>query len=308
MRKKINANITALVGKTPVVYLQVLGRGLPARVAAKLEYLNPGGSVKDRAALNMILDAEKRGFIKSGTTIVEPSCGNFGISLAMVCAARGYRLLLTMPDTTECNRINLFHAYGAEVVTTPGQEGMKGAIVKAALLAESLPDAFMPDQFSNPSNPEAHEKTTTLEIWDDTNGEIDILVAGIGTGGTITGLAKGLRRKKKDIRIIGIEPESSPVLSRGKAGKHKIPGISPGFVPRVLNRESLNEIILVSDQDALETAKRLQREEGIPAGLSSGAAAWAALELAKQEQNEGKLIVVIFPDSSEKYINMGLFK
>ena len=281
---------------------------MPAQVAAKLEYLNPGGSVKDRAALNMVLDAEKRGFIKSGTTIVEPSCGNFGASLAMVCAARGYRLILTMPDTTDGNRIDLFHAYGAEVVATPGQEGMKGAITKAALLVESLPDAFMPDQFSNPSNPEAHEKKTALEIWDDTNGEIDILVAGVGTGGTITGLAKGLRRKKKDIRIIGIEPESSPVLSRGRAGEHKIPGIGPGFVPEVLNKESLNEIMLVSDDEALETAKRLQKEEGIPAGLSSGAAAWAALEQAKQEQNQGKLIVVIFPDSSEKYINMGLFK
>ncbi len=326
MRKKIFPYITELIGKTPLVSLERFvddpdfrkkspNQGSedqtethPAHIVAKLEYLNPGGSIKDRIVQNMISDAEKRGFLKPGYTIIEPTSGNTGISLAMICAARGYKCILTMPDTTPPDIIRVFKVYGAEVLTTPGRDGMMGAIKKAEELIGNQKHMFMPQQFNNLSNPEIHEKTTAVEIWEDTGGKVDSVVAGVGTGGTITGLALGLRKKKKEIRIIAVEPTLSPVISGGKAGKHTIHGIGAGFIPRLLKKELLDEIVLVTDQDAAVTAGRILKTTGIPAGISSGAAAWAALKISRRPENRGKLIVVIFPDNSEKYINMGLLK
>lgn len=307
VKKRIFPDITYVIGKTPLIYLNRIARDSRGRIAAKLEYLNPGGSIKDRIALNMIQDAEKRGFLRSGSTLVEATSGNTGTSLALVCAVRGYRLILTMPDSVSAERVRQLEAFGAEVITTPGQEGMKGAIQKAMELAESDPEMFMLQQFNNPSNPEAHEKTTAQEIWDDTAGEVGVLVAGVGTGGSVTGIATALRKKRRDIRIVAVEPYGSPVISCGRAGRHSIFGIGAGFVPQVLDAGLLDEIVMVKDEDALETALALQKLEGVPAGPSSGAAAWAALEIAKRTEHQEKLIVVLFPDGSEKYITMGLF-
>ncbi len=308
MRKRIARDSTELVGKTPLVYLDRFADSSYGRIAAKIEYFNPGGSLKDRIALNMILDAEKRGFLKEGATIIEPTSGNTGIGLAFICAIRGYRLILTMPDTMSYERRKILKAYGAELVVTPGESGMKASIEKAEELIEEYPDAFMPQQFNNPSNPEAHEKTTGVEIWEDSAGDVDIFIAGVGTGGTITGVSKFLKKKKDSIKFIAVEPSNSPVLSGGKAGKHSIQGIGAGFIPSILNMNCIDEIITVNDKDAFETSKQLARREGIFAGVSSGAAAWAALQVAGRKENEGKLIVVVFPDNAEKYLSMGLLE
>lgn len=308
MRSRIAPDYASIVGRTPLVYLNKLVDEKDARIAAKLEYYNPSGSIKDRIVYNMITDAEKRGFLKPGSTIIEPTSGNTGISLAFMCAVRGYRLILTMPDTMSLERRKILELYGTELIITPGESGMKGAIEKAEELVEEISDVFMPQQFNNPSNPEAHEKTTAVEIWDDTAGEIDILVAGVGTGGTITGSATYLQRKRKKVLVVAVEPAHSAVLSGGVPGKHKIQGIGPGFIPKVLKRELIDDVITVTDEDALQTANRLARIEGIPAGISSGAAAYAAMEVAKKTAHQGKLIVVIFPDSADKYISMGLMK
>ncbi len=308
MRKKIFNDITELVGKTPLVYLNRFAEKLPAQIAAKLEYLNPAGSVKDRIALNMILDAEKRGFLNPGDTVIEPTSGNTGIGLAFVCAVKGYKLILTMPDTMSVERIKILEAYGAEIVLTPGDKGMKGSIEKAEELLAKHTKAFMPQQFNNPSNPEAHEKTTAIEIWEDTGGDIDIFVAGVGTGGTITGVAKYLKKKKDSIRFIAVEPKDSPVLSGGEPGKHKIQGIGAGFVPAILKKEYIDEIITVSNEDAFQTARTIMKKEGISVGISAGAAAWAAKQVAKRKENKHKLIVVIFPDGANKYISTELMK
>ena len=298
MRKRIARDSTELVGKTPLVYLDRFADNTYGRIAAKIEYFNPGGSLKDRIALNMIRDAEKRGFLKEGATIIEPTSGNTGIGLAFICAVRGYRLILTMPDTMSHERRKILKAYGAELVITPGEGGMKASIEKAEELIEEYPDAFMPQQFNNPSNPEAHEKTTGVEIWEDSAGDVDIFIAGVGTGGTITGVSKFLKKKKDSIKFIAVEPSNSPVLSGGKAGKHSIQGIGAGFISSILNMNCIDEIITVSDKDAFETSKQLARREGIFAGVSSGAAAWAALQVAGRKENEGKLIVVVFPDNA----------
>ncbi len=308
MRKRIARDSTELVGKTPLVYLDRFADNSYGRIAAKIEYFNPGGSLKDRIALNMILDAEKRGFLKEGATIIEPTSGNTGIGLAFICAIRGYRLILTMPDTMSHERRKILKAYGAELVITPGESGMKASIEKAEELIEEYPDAFMPQQFNNPSNPEAHEKTTGVEIWEDSAGDVDIFITGVGTGGTITGVSKFLKKKKDSIKFIAVEPSNSPVLSGGKAGKHSIQGIGAGFIPSILDTNCIDEIITVSDKDAFETSKQLARREGIFAGVSSGAAAWAALQVAGRKENEGKLIVVVFPDNAEKYLSMGLLE
>ena len=305
MKSKVLSDITGLIGKTPLVRIDGVEESL--FFAAKLEYLNPGGSIKDRVALNMILDAEKRGFIDDGTVIVEPTSGNTGISLALICAARGYRLILTLPESTLKEQIQQLITFGAEVIMTPEKEGMRGAIHRATEITETESNCFMPAQFNNPSNPEAHEKTTAPEIWDDTGGMVDVVVAGIGSGGTISGLAKGLKKKNKSIRFVGVEPASAPFISQGRSGRHRIPGIGPGFIPKVLNTEALDEILLVEDEEALQMARLIQKRDGIPAGLSSGAAAQAAQQLARRPENKNKLIVAIFPDSSAKYINMGLF-
>ncbi len=308
MRKRISGDVTELVGKTPLVYLDRFMGELPGRVAAKLEFFNPAGSVKDRIALNMILDAEKRGFLKPGDTIIEPTSGNTGIGLACIAAVKGYRLILTMPDTMSHERRRVLKAYGAELIITPGEDGMKGSIEKAEELVEQYDNAFMPQQFNNPSNPEAHEKTTGVEIWEDSGGDVDIFVAGVGTGGTITGVGKYLKKKKNTVRVIAVEPDDSPVLSGGEPGKHKIQGIGAGFIPKVLETDIIDDIIRVKDEDAFECARELAKKEGIFAGISSGAAAWAARLIAKKKENEGKLIVVIFPDSADKYLTTGLLE
>ena len=308
MKSKIGNNLMTLVGKTPLVYLDKIANGNPARVAAKLEYYNPTGSVKDRIVLSMIVDAEKRGHLKSGSTIIEPTSGNTGIGLACFCAIKGYGLKPTMPDTMSLERRKLLKAYGANLVITPGERGMRGAIEKAEELLEESSNAFMLQQFNNTSNPEAHEKTTAVEIWEDTANEIDIFVAGVGTGGTITGVARFFKKKKVDVKIIAVEPENSAVLSGRGPGKHGIQGIGAGFIPRVMDKSCIDEIICVTDEAAIETCRRLAVEEGILAGISAGAAAWAALKMSEKTENEGKLIVVIFPDSGEKYLSMGIFE
>ena len=305
---KIYNDITETIGHTPLVRLHRLAHGSKAQVVVKLESFNPLSSVKDRIGAAMITDAEERGLLKHGSVLVEPTSGNTGIALAFVAASRGYRLILTMPDTMSMERRQLLEIFGAELVLTPGTEGMKGAIRKAEELAATIPGAFMLQQFNNPANPGIHRRTTAEEIWSDTDGQADILVAGVGTGGTITGIGEVLKSRKPEFRVVAVEPADSPVLSGGQAGPHKIQGIGAGFVPRVLNRKIIDEIIKVTNENAGITARRLAREEGILAGISCGAAVWAALEIAKRPENEGKLVVVILPDTGERYLTTWLFR
>lgn len=305
---KIFSHIGELIGNTPMVRLNRLAADCPALVAAKLEFFNPSSSVKDRAAWAMIGQAELSGRIRPGTVIIEPSSGNTGIGLAMACSIKGYRLIITMPESMSVERRKLIRGYGAEIVLTPADIGMKGAVAKAEELAASIPDAFIPQQFRNPANPEIHRKTTAEEIWNDTDGRIDILVSGIGTGGTVTGCGEVLKQRKNELLVIGVEPAASPVLSGGTASRHKIQGIGAGFVPDILNVSIYDEIMRVSDEDAMETARQLMRIEGIACGISSGAAAWAALQVARRAEHKGKLLVFIAPDSAERYMSTELFK
>jgi cysteine synthase A len=304
---KIADSISELIGRTPLLRLNRVTRGCKATVVAKLEAFNPCGSVKDRIGVAMIEAAERDGMIRKGTVILEPTSGNTGIALAFVCAAKGYPLVLTMPDTMSSERIQLLKLFGAEVVLTPGQDGMIGAVKKAEEMAAKDRRYFIPQQFRNPSNPEVHRKTTALEIWEGTDGKVDMIVAGVGTGGTITGIAEALKKKKPTFRAIAVEPKTSPVLSGGRPGAHQIQGIGAGFIPEVLRLELIDEVIRVTQENAGCFAKSLAREEGILAGISSGAAAWAAVEVAKREENEGKLIVVILPDTGERYLSAGFF-
>jgi cysteine synthase A len=304
---KISEAITELIGMTPLLKLNNFAGNCPAAVVAKLEYFNPGGSVKDRIGLNLIQRAEEQGLVNKGTVVIEPTSGNTGIGLAMVCAAKGYRIILTMPDTMSMERRTLLKAYGAEVILTPGKDGMKGAIQKAEELAGEYPGAFIPGQFVNPANPEKHYLTTGPEIWRDTGGKVDIFVAGVGTGGTITGVGEYLKEKKPEVKIVAVEPAASPVLSGGEPYPHPIQGIGAGFVPNILKRDLLDYIIKVGDDDAVNAARRLAREEGVLVGISSGAAAYAALQLARQVENRGKMIVVLLPDSGERYLSTELF-
>jgi cysteine synthase A len=305
---KIAKNITELIGNTPLVRLNRMTRGAQAEVVAKIESFNPCSSVKDRIAVSMIRTAEEQGLIKKDTVIIEPTSGNTGIALAFVCASRGYRLILTMPETMSVERRHILSIFGAELILTPGSEGMPGAIRKAEQLVAENNNYFMPQQFENPANPEIHRQTTAEEIWKDTDGRIDILVAGVGTGGTITGIAEVIKSRKPGFKVVAVEPADSPVLSGGKPGPHKIQGIGAGFIPDVMKLELVDEIIKVTNDDAGATARRLAREEGILAGISSGAATWAALEVAKRPENKGKLVVVILPDTGERYISTWLFQ
>jgi cysteine synthase A len=305
---KIYNDITETIGHTPLVRLHRIVNGSKAQVIAKLESFNPLSSVKDRIGAAMITDAEERGLLKPGAVLVEPTSGNTGIALAFVAASRGYRLILTMPDTMSVERRQLLEIFGAELVLTPGAEGMKGAIRKAEELEATIPGALMLQQFNNPANPEIHRRTTAEEIWNDTDGQADILVAGIGTGGTITGIGEVLKARKPGFMVIAVEPADSPVLSGGQAGPHKIQGIGAGFVPQVLNKDVIDEIIKVTNENAGIIARRLAREEGILAGISCGAAVWAALEVAKKPENEGKLVVAILPDTGERYLTTWLFR
>ena len=299
-------NIIASVGFTPLVRINKLGSG-KATILAKLESRNPCGSVKDRIAMSMIADAEEKGLLKKGTVIIEPTSGNTGIGLAFICAAKGYRLILTMPESMSIERRKLLQLFGAKIVLTSAERGMAGAVEKAEQLVAENPGAFMPQQFKNPANPQIHRETTALEIWDDCDGNIDILVCGVGTGGTITGCGEVLKGKNANLRVAAVEPKDSPVLSGGKAGRHKIQGIGAGFVPDVLNRGIIDEIILVSNEDAIGISRQLASKEGILAGISSGAAMQAAIELSNRPENEGKTIVVILPDTGERYISTEMF-
>ncbi len=302
-------SITELIGKTPLVKLNHLTEGLEATVVAKLEFFNPGGSVKDRISVAMLDAAEAAGKVTKDTIIVEPTSGNTGIGLAMVCAARGYKLVITMPETMSRERRMLLRAYGAELILTPGAEGMGGAIAKAESLAEAHPDVyFMPQQFANEANPAIHKVTTAEEIWNDTDGQVDIFVAGVGTGGTVTGVGEALKAKKADVKIVAVEPEASAVLSGCEKGPHPIQGIGAGFVPSILNTSIYDEIIQVSGENAFETARNTAKEEGVLVGISSGAAIWSALELAKRPENKGKLIVVLIPSNGERYLSTPLFE
>ena len=306
---RIYTSASQLIGKTPLLELTYMEKeyGLQARILAKLEYFNPAGSVKDRIAKAMIEDAERAGKLQPGSTIIEPTSGNTGIGLASVGAARGYKVILVMPETMSVERRQIMKAYGAELVLTEGAKGMKGAIEKAKELAEETPRSFLPGQFANPANPQIHRKTTGPEIYEDTDGNVDIFVAGIGTGGTITGVGEYLKEKNPNVKIIAVEPASSPVLSTGKAGAHKIQGIGAGFVPKILNTGIYDEIIPVEDRDAFATGKQIGKQEGILVGISSGAAVWAAMEVAKRPENEGKTIVVLLPDTGDRYLSTALF-
>jgi len=308
VKPKLAHNITELIGNTPLVSLEKLGKGLPGKLVVKLEYFNPLSSVKDRIGFAMIDEAERSGRLRPGMTIVEPTSGNTGIALAFVAAVKGYHLILTMPDTMSVERRQLLEILGAELILTPGSEGMNGAIQKATDLDAHHPDYYMPQQFENPANPEIHRNTTALEIWEDTAGEIDILVAGIGTGGTLTGVGEVLKELKPSFNVVAVEPSDSPVLSGGKAGPHKIQGIGAGFVPAVLNRDLIDEIVTVTNDAAGNMARRLAREEGILVGISSGAALCAGFTVASRAENEGKMIVVVLPDSGERYLSTWLFQ
>lgn len=306
---KIYESLTELIGKTPLVKLQNFQKEneLSSTVLAKVEFTNPAGSVKDRVALNMIEDAEEKGILQKGNTIIEPTSGNTGIGLAAVAVAKGYKVILTMPDSMSIERRKLLAAYGAQIVLTKGAEGMKGAIEKAKELQKEIPGSIIAGQFTNPSNPEAHYKTTGPEIWDDTDGKVDIFVAGIGTGGTVSGVGKYLKEKNPAIKIVGIEPFSSPVITKGTAASHGIQGIGANFVPDTLNKDILDEIILVKDEDATKTAKEICRSEGLLVGISSGAALYAACELAKREENKSKIIVALLPDTGMRYLSTSMF-
>lgn len=305
----IYKNTLELIGNTPLVEVTNIEKelGLEARVLVKLEYLNPAGSVKDRIAKAMIEDAEEKGILKEGSVIIEPTSGNTGIGLASIAAVKGYRMILTMPETMSVERRNILKAYGAEVVLTEGSQGMKGAIAKANELAKEIPNSFIPGQFVNAANPAAHRATTGPEIWNDTDGEVDIFVAGVGTGGTLTGVGEYLKSQKADVKVVAIEPATSPVLSEGKAGAHKIQGIGAGFVPDVLNTKVYNEIITIENDDAFATSKQFGKSEGILVGISSGAALKGAIELAKRPENKGKTIVALLPDSGDRYYSTPLF-
>ena len=307
--RKIYTSADQLIGKTPLLELVHLEKelGLEAKILAKLEYLNPAGSVKDRIAKAMIDDAESKGLLKPGSVIIEPTSGNTGIGLASVAAARGYRIIIVMPETMSVERRQLMKAYGAELVLTEGAKGMKGAIAKADELAKEIPGSFIPGQFVNPANPAVHRATTGPEIWEDTDGKVDFFVAGVGTGGTITGVGEYLKSQNPDVKVVAVEPASSPVLSKGTPGAHKIQGIGAGFVPAVLNTGVYDEIIAVENDDAFATGKKVGKSEGVLVGISSGAAVWAAIELAKRPENKGKTIVALLPDTGDRYLSTPLF-
>lgn len=303
----IHENVIGTIGRTPLVRISNLAPGLEAEIIAKLEYFNPLGSVKDRIGASMIEDGEKRGVLKPGGLVVEPTSGNTGIALAFVCAVKGYRLLLTMPETMSVERRKLLSHLRAELVLTPGSLGMAGAVSKAVEITEKNPGAYMPDQFLNPSNPLVHEKTTAEEIWTDTGGKVDILVSGVGTGGTITGVARALKARNRNFKAVAVEPDASPILSGGQAGPHPIQGIGAGFVPKVLDLSLVDEIVRVKSEDAFEIARRLAKIEGLLCGISSGAAMWAALQIAARKESKGKRIVVILPSTGERYLSTDLF-
>ncbi len=304
---KIANFISELIGHTPLLRLNRITQGCKGDVIAKLESFNPCGSIKDRIGFSMIETAEKAGVIQKDTIILEPTSGNTGIALAYICAAKGYPLVLTMPDTMSVERIHLLRMFGAEVILTPGNEGMTGAVKMAEEMASKDSRYFIPQQFKNPANPDIHRKTTALEIWEDTDGQVDVLVAGVGTGGTISGISEVIKKRKPEFKAIAVEPENSPVLSGGRPGLHKIQGIGAGFIPEVLRIDLVDEVVEVSNEDAVLLAKRLAKEEGVLAGISSGAAVWAAIEVAKRQESEGKMIVVILPDTGERYISTWLF-
>lgn len=306
----IKNSLTELIGHTPLLALRRWAKQqqLAAEIVAKVEYFNPGGSVKDRVALSMITDAEEKGLLKSGALIIEPTSGNTGVGLAWVASVKGYKIILTMPETMSLERRNLLKALGAQLVLTPGSEGMGGAIRKAQEIQAETPGSLILQQFENPANPLAHERTTAEEIWQDTDGQIDIFVASVGTGGTLTGTARGLKKKNPNIRIVAVEPAGSPVLSGGKAGPHKIQGIGAGFIPKILDTSLIDQIIPVTDEDAMRTSRELSATEGLLVGISSGAAAFAAREIAKEESNQGKRIVVLLPDTGERYLSTELFQ
>jgi len=307
IRLPVSPDMVRLVGHTPMVELKKIGKNLPARILAKLEFYNPCSSVKDRIGAAMVEAAERDGKLKPGITLVEPTSGNTGIALAWVSAVKGYKLKLVMPDTLSVERRKLMQALGAELILSPGAEGMKGAIGRAEGILASNPDHLMLNQFANPANPEIHRLTTAPEIWEDTEGQVDIFVAGVGTGGTITGVSEVIKRLKPSFRSIAVEPADSPVLSGGKAGPHKIQGIGAGFIPEILNRDILDEIITVKNEDAGEVARRLAREEGMVAGISSGANVWAAMQVAARPENDGKIIVTVIPDTGERYLSTWLY-
>ena len=301
---RVVEDVTKLIGNTPLVKLKKISSGLNTKLIAKLEFYNPCGSVKDRIGLSMIESGEKKGLINKDTVIVEPTSGNTGIALAFVCAQRGYKLILTMPESMSIERRKLLELLGAEIVFTPAEKGMSGAVEKAEQLLQEIPNSFMPQQFKNPANPQIHRKTTGEEIWRDTDGQVDIVVAGVGTGGTITGIAEFIKSRKPVFKAIAVEPKNSPVLSGGKPGLHKIQGIGAGFIPDVLRLDLIDEVIQVDDQNAWDSAKRLAKEEGILAGISSGAALWAALQVASRKENKDKMLVVILPDTGERYLSV----